>query len=58
MDANVYGPIRLVQPVAPFGIRIRAARSDEEWVAMGAVDDDEYYARFSRLLGVDIAPND
>ncbi|MPY94522.1 MAG: SDR family NAD(P)-dependent oxidoreductase [Acidimicrobiia bacterium] len=33
----------------------RQAMSDEDWVALGALeDDDEYYARFSEVFGVDI----
>jgi NAD(P)-dependent dehydrogenase (short-subunit alcohol dehydrogenase family) len=33
----------------------RAALSDEDWVALGAIEsDDEYYARFSDVFGVDI----
>jgi NAD(P)-dependent dehydrogenase (short-subunit alcohol dehydrogenase family) len=33
----------------------RAAMSDEDWVALGAIeDDDEYYASFSDAFGVDI----
>ena len=35
----------------------RAAMSDEDWVALGALTDDvEYYDRFQQLLGVDIHP--
>lgn len=35
----------------------RAAMSDEEWVALGAiVDDAEYYHRFSEAFGIDIRP--
>jgi NAD(P)-dependent dehydrogenase (short-subunit alcohol dehydrogenase family) len=34
----------------------RARISDEEWVAMGDVaDDDEYYARFEKAFGLDIS---
>jgi len=35
----------------------RAAMSDEDWVALGAIEDDaEYYARFHELFGLDITP--
>ncbi len=35
----------------------RAAMSDEQWVALGAITDDaQYYDEFERLLGVDIRP--
>ena len=35
--------------------RGRAAMTDEEWIALGAIeDDDEYYERFSEAFGVDI----
>ena len=35
----------------------RAAMADDEWVALGAIaDDDEYNARFQSALGVDIRP--
>lgn len=35
----------------------RAAVSDEDWVALGAIEDDpEYEARFEELFGLDIAP--
>jgi NAD(P)-dependent dehydrogenase (short-subunit alcohol dehydrogenase family) len=35
----------------------RAAMSDADWVALGALEDDAaYYARFHELFGVDIAP--
>jgi hypothetical protein len=35
----------------------RAAMTDDEWVALGAIaDDDEYNARFQTALGVDIRP--
>ena len=31
--------------------------SDEEWVALGAADDDDdYYAAFESAFGLDIAP--
>jgi hypothetical protein len=33
----------------------RAAMSDDDWVAMGALgDDDEYYDDFSRRFGLDL----
>jgi NAD(P)-dependent dehydrogenase (short-subunit alcohol dehydrogenase family) len=33
----------------------RKVMTDEEWVALGAIeDDDEYYTRFSEAFGVDI----
>jgi NAD(P)-dependent dehydrogenase (short-subunit alcohol dehydrogenase family) len=36
----------------------RAAMADEDWVALGALDDDAaYYARFQELFGLDIAPH-
>ena len=35
----------------------RARMTDEEWVALGAVDDDEaYYEHFQRLFGLVIQP--
>jgi NAD(P)-dependent dehydrogenase (short-subunit alcohol dehydrogenase family) len=35
----------------------RAAISDEDWVALGALTDDaDYYRRFEELFGLDIAP--
>ena len=35
----------------------RAALGDDEWVALGAIDDDaEYYARFAEHFGLDISP--
>lgn len=35
----------------------REAMSDADWVGLGAIEDDnEYYARFEELLGVDISP--
>ena len=34
----------------------RARMSDEDWVALGGLDDTAYYARFHELLGVDITP--
>jgi NAD(P)-dependent dehydrogenase (short-subunit alcohol dehydrogenase family) len=35
----------------------RARMSDQDWVALGAIEDDaEYYARFRELFGLDIAP--
>lgn len=35
----------------------RAAMSDEDWVALGAhEEDDDYYAGFKQYFGVDIAP--
>ena len=35
----------------------RASMTDAEWVALGAIeDDDEYYVRFSEAFGVDIRP--
>ena len=34
----------------------RAAMSDEEWVALGAIDDDaEYVAEFQRYFGLDLS---
>jgi NAD(P)-dependent dehydrogenase (short-subunit alcohol dehydrogenase family) len=36
----------------------RTAMTDEEWVAMGATDDDdEYYRRFKEAFGLSIAPS-
>ena len=50
---------RLRYPVSWGGPEIiagRAALSDEDWVAMGAIDDDAAYAeRFREVFGVDIA---
>jgi NAD(P)-dependent dehydrogenase (short-subunit alcohol dehydrogenase family) len=38
-------------------IRRRPEITDEQWVALGAIpDDDEYYRAFSDLFGVDITP--
>ena len=35
----------------------RAALDDDEWVALGAIDDDaEYYDRFAEHFGLDISP--
>ena len=34
----------------------RARMTDEDWVALGGLDDAAYYARFHELLGVDITP--
>jgi hypothetical protein len=35
----------------------RAAMTDADWVALGAIEDDaEYYARFKEHFGIDIAP--
>jgi NAD(P)-dependent dehydrogenase (short-subunit alcohol dehydrogenase family) len=35
----------------------RAAISDEQWVALGAIeDDDDYYRAFSETFGLDISP--
>jgi NAD(P)-dependent dehydrogenase (short-subunit alcohol dehydrogenase family) len=49
---------RLRWPVSwggPELIAGRAAMTDEEWVALGAIaDDDEYYDRFSTAFGVDV----
>jgi NAD(P)-dependent dehydrogenase (short-subunit alcohol dehydrogenase family) len=37
----------------------RMAMSDADWVALGAIEnDDEYYARFQEHFGVDIAPRE
>jgi NAD(P)-dependent dehydrogenase (short-subunit alcohol dehydrogenase family) len=50
---------RLRWPVSWGGAELiagRAAMSDEDWVAMGAADDAEYYARFGSLFGLDITP--
>jgi hypothetical protein len=33
----------------------RRAMSDEAWVAIGAHDDDDYYAAFESAFGLDIA---
>ena len=33
----------------------RAATSDEDYLALGALDDDAYYARLNDLLGLDLA---
>jgi NAD(P)-dependent dehydrogenase (short-subunit alcohol dehydrogenase family) len=36
----------------------RAAISDADWIAMGALaDDDAYYARFRELFGLELAPD-
>jgi NAD(P)-dependent dehydrogenase (short-subunit alcohol dehydrogenase family) len=35
----------------------RAAMADEDWVALGALSDDDYYRRFHELFGVDITPS-
>ena len=36
----------------------RATFDDADWVALGAIpDDDEYYAEFERLFGLPIAPS-
>lgn len=35
----------------------RRSVSDEDWVALGAIDDDDaYHGRFQKLFGVDITP--
>ena len=35
----------------------RAAMSDEDWVALGALADDaDYVARFNELFGLDLGP--
>ena len=35
----------------------RAALGDDDWVALGAIDDDaEYYDRFAEYFGLDISP--
>ena len=35
----------------------RSEITDEQWVALGAIeDDDEYYQAFSTTFGVDITP--
>jgi hypothetical protein len=35
----------------------RERMSDDDWVSLGAVaDDDAYYARFEQLFGLDIRP--
>jgi NAD(P)-dependent dehydrogenase (short-subunit alcohol dehydrogenase family) len=51
---------RLRYPVSWGGPEIIAARqrvSDEDWVQLGAIDDDaEYNKRFEELFGVDIRP--
>ena len=51
---------RLRYPVSWGGKEIiegRERMSDEDWVALGAVtDDDEYHARFEKAFGVDIRP--
>lgn len=37
----------------------RAAMADEDWVALGGLaSDEEFYREFSRLFGLDIAPED
>jgi hypothetical protein len=36
----------------------RAAISDDAWIALGAIeDDDAYYARFQKLFDLDITPH-
>jgi hypothetical protein len=32
----------------------RARMSDEEWVGMGALSDEEYNARFKRHFGIEL----
>jgi NAD(P)-dependent dehydrogenase (short-subunit alcohol dehydrogenase family) len=52
---------RLRYPVSWGGRELtdgRSRMSDEEWVALGATDDDAaYYDGFRRLFGLDIAPS-
>jgi NAD(P)-dependent dehydrogenase (short-subunit alcohol dehydrogenase family) len=59
-EAVTTGQPRLRWPCSWGGQEIvhgRAAMSDEEWVALGAIEDDgDYYARFSEAFGVDIRP--
>jgi hypothetical protein len=28
--------------------------SDEEWIALGALDDEAYFSRFEEVFGVDL----
>jgi NAD(P)-dependent dehydrogenase (short-subunit alcohol dehydrogenase family) len=59
-DAVTTDQPRLRYPVSWGGTELVDGRSritDEEWVALGAVEDDgAYYARFHELFGLDIAP--
>ena len=46
----------LVGPdAAPF-VAWRQAMSDEEWVGLGALDDDAWYARIKADFGIDARP--
>jgi NAD(P)-dependent dehydrogenase (short-subunit alcohol dehydrogenase family) len=58
-DAIITDTPVLRYPVAWGGAELLSRRpqiTDEEWVALGAIaDDDDYYVAFSKLFGIDIA---
>src|SRR5262245_24774949 len=57
LTAITTDPPRLRYPVGVDAEGMAAGRariSDEEWVAMGALSDEEYNARFKRHFGVDL----
>ena len=55
--AGLQTEVDMLQPVASQGSQIierRSRMSDEAFVALGALDDEAYYARLSDAIGVDL----
>ncbi len=46
----------LVGPDAAFFVGWRKGMTDEEWVTVGALDDEAWYARVQAAFGVDARP--
>ena len=59
LDVAVGATTQLRHPVGPDAepfLGWRRAMSDEEWVAMGGLDDEAWYARIEKDFGMDVRP--